>query len=75
MIVVVMMVDMTGGILVVVSVVLVMLFGSPGGGFLVIGNGGKPLRLLQKRGIRKFSTKKASPLCSRISLIFPYVFL
>ena len=31
--------------------------------------------ILQKRKIRKFSTKKVSPLFSNISLVFPYTFL
>ena len=31
--------------------------------------------LLKKRGTRKFSTKKTSPLCSLISFVFPYMFL
>ena len=35
--------------------------------------GGGQLR--QKRRIRKFSTKKVSPLFSRVSLVVPYIFL
>ena len=34
-----------------------------------------PEKVLQKREIRKFSTKKVSPLFDRISLAFPYMFL